>query len=68
MFDPFDQGLRDGVGVVPHVVFQVGSVFVNVVGPDGASILKMNDSRPAGSGGGQRYEQGDDTKPHKSAF
>jgi len=46
-FNVVDSRLRDGVGVVAEFVFDaVGiRVFANRIGPDGASILKMDDFR-----------------------
>jgi hypothetical protein len=38
-----DRRFRDGVGVFAEVVFDVVFGFANLVGPDNASILKMDD-------------------------
>ena len=47
--DALDRGFRDGVGVFPEVVFDPVFVLADMVGPDGASILEMNDVAGAGS-------------------
>ena len=41
--DTLDRGFRDGVGIVAEVVFDAIFAFADLVGPDGASILKMDD-------------------------
>jgi hypothetical protein len=42
-FDALNRGLRDGIGVVAKIVFDAVFAFADLVGPDGASILQMND-------------------------
>ena len=41
--DALDGGFRDGVGVFTKVVFDAVFFLADLVGPDGASILKMDD-------------------------
>jgi hypothetical protein len=47
-FDAVNRGLRDGIGVFSKVVFDAVFIFADLVGPDGASILKMDDVRRCG--------------------
>ena len=51
--DVVDGGFRDGVGVVAEVILDAVFIFADLVGPDGASILKMNDV----GGRGKRREK-----------
>ena len=51
--DALDGGFRDGVGVVAEVILYAIFVFADLVGPDGASILKVNDV----GGRGERREK-----------
>ena len=38
-----DGGFRDGVGVFAKVVFDAVLTFADLIGPDGASILEVDD-------------------------
>ncbi len=51
--DALDGGFRDGVGVFAEVVLDAVFVLADLVGPDGASILKMDDV----GGRGQRRQK-----------
>ncbi len=51
--DVVDGRFRDGVGVFPEIVLDAVLGFANLVGPDGASILEMND---VGAGGQRRQK------------
>jgi len=64
--DPLYNRLGNRKSIVSEVVFQMGSVFANAIGPDGAAILKMNDFRRR-AGRRQRQsgkQQEDDRCPH----
>ena len=41
--DVVDGSFRDGVSVLAQVVFDAVCTFADLVGPDGASILEMDD-------------------------
>jgi hypothetical protein len=38
-----DRGFRDGIGIFAEVVFDAVFTLADLVGPDGASILQMDD-------------------------
>ena len=42
-FNAVHRRLRNRVGVLPDIVFETGAILAHLVGPDGASILKMDD-------------------------
>ena len=51
--DALDRGFRDGVGVFAEVILDAVFGFADLVGPDNASILKMDD---VGARGQRRAE------------
>src|SRR5580704_9795178 len=44
--DTFDQGFRDTITVVPHVILNAGAIFANMVSPDNPAILQVDDFCP----------------------
>jgi hypothetical protein len=52
-----DQRPRNGIGVISQVIFDVGAVLANVVRPDGASILQMDDVGRGADHRARRHEQ-----------
>jgi len=54
--DSVDRGFRNRVGVVADIVLDASAVFSDVIGPDGATILEVNDlSRCAVDRGPREY-------------
>src|SRR5580704_7082180 len=65
--DSFDGGFRDTVTVLPNVILNAGSVFSDMVRPDDAAILQMDDFRPGTNRRKHRYTstyEQDDRWPH----
>jgi|SRR5271169_6712364 len=65
--DPFDQRFRDTVTVIPNVILNAGPVLSDMVGPDDAAVLQMDDFRPGAKRRKRTYTstyEEDDRNPH----
>ena len=66
--DAIHQRFRNRVSVIAEVVLDVGAGVANVVGPDGAAVLEMNDFRGRAQHSRGQQESGnegvDDRRTH----